>query len=175
MSKPVVLLAICLSLFAAGCSHMAGVSADTLSPLRLALSQRPAALQERAERGEAAAQMALALTYRYRIGGADQNGPLADRLVDQATASRGSTPITTYIAGLNGKPGRVSTIFVPRYDVSPAAAAMNERCLYFLALNLWTSEARRACGGAQAHGVLSVLWRAQHRIPLAPGRLPGAF
>ncbi|KSB87929.1 hypothetical protein AS593_18615 [Caulobacter vibrioides] len=115
-------------------------------------------LQARAEQGDAVAQMSLSLAHRYGIGGAPIDDKLADALQRKATSQRGSTPITTYIAGLNGKPGRVSTIFVPRYDVSPATAAQNAHCGAVIALGVEGESAREACGGPDSHAALRALW-----------------
>lgn len=148
----VVALVLC------GCAHVGPAPGDLLL-LRSALMEDAATLRARAEQGDARAQMGLALVYRYGFSNARIDVDAADRWQRKATAKRGSTPITTYIAGLNGKPGRVSTIYVPRYDVSPVNAAQASRCAALLALEAPVDTAAQACGGEDTYLALRALKR----------------
>lgn len=143
----------------AGCATTPEARFASLGPLRAALSTSPDALRERADRNDAQAQMALSLLYQYGQGGLEKDPVQALVLRNRATAQRGSTPITTYIAGINGKPGRVSTIFVPRYDLSPGQAAFNVACARALAEGDRSPESVEPCGGEQGYDQLAAAWR----------------
>ncbi|MFT4252661.1 MAG: SEL1-like repeat protein [Caulobacter sp.] len=131
----------------------------SLGPLQAALTTPPETLRARADRNDASAQLSLSLLYEYGQGGVARDPIEAYRLRKAATASRGSTPITTYIAGLNGKPGRVSMIFVPRYDVAPYQATVNVVCSQALDRDDRSPEAVEACGGEVSHAELAARWR----------------
>lgn len=139
------------------CAHIEPTS-PSLGPLRAALVESPSSLQVRADRGEASAQLSLSLALRYGFGGAPIDSASADALQRKATSQRGSTPITTYIAGLRGKPGRVSTIYLPRYEISPVTATHNGRCAAVIALGAQGPAAQQMCGGPESHAELRRLW-----------------
>ncbi|WP_146198037.1 hypothetical protein [Caulobacter endophyticus] len=143
----------------AGCATTPEGRFASLGPLRAALSTSPEALQARADRNDANAQMALSLLYHYGLGGVERDPGQAFLLRSRATAQRGSTPITTYIPGINGKPGRVSMIFVPRYDVSAAQAASNAACADALAKGDRSPQAVEPCGGEARYDQLAAGWR----------------
>ncbi|MBI1686617.1 hypothetical protein [Caulobacter hibisci] len=131
----------------------------SLGPLRTALTTSPELLRERADRNDGAAQLSLALLYEYGQGGVERDPMESFRLRSAATRTRGSTPITTYIAGLNGKPGRVSMIFVPRYDITPSQALVNLACGKALATGDRSPVALEACGGEVGYDQLAAVWR----------------
>ncbi|MDG2528578.1 hypothetical protein [Caulobacter endophyticus] len=141
-----------------GCATTPEARFASLGPLRTALSTPSQTLRERADRNDANAQMALSLLYQYGQGGVAKNPVQATLLRQRATAQRGSTPITTYIAGINGKPGRVSMIFVPRYDVSPGQAAFNAACANALARGDRSPKAVEPCGGEEGYDYLAAAW-----------------
>jgi TPR repeat protein len=143
----------------AGCATTPEARFASLGPLRTALNTSPDALRERADRNDAQAQMALSLLYQYGQGGVEKDPVQALVLRNRATAQRGSTPITTYIAGINGKPGRVSTIFVPRYDLSPGQAAINLACARALTEGDRSPEGVERCGGEQGYDQLATGWK----------------
>lgn len=143
----------------AGCATTPEARFASLGPLRAALAAPPEALRQRAERNDGHAQMALSLLYEYGQGGVEKDPVQAAFLRRRATASRGSTPITTYIPGINGKPGRVSMIFVPRYDVSPGQAAFNLACAQALAEGDQSPKAVRTCGGEAGYAELAAALR----------------
>lgn len=135
------------------------VRVTSLGPLKAALTTSPDQLRARAALNDAPAQLSLSLLYAYGRGGVERDLVEADRLLDAAMASRGTTPITTYIAGLNGKPGRVSMIFVPRYGVASTQATANFACTRALARNDRSPEAMDTCGGEANYAELAALWR----------------
>ncbi|KSB89723.1 hypothetical protein AS593_01470 [Caulobacter vibrioides] len=143
----------------AGCATTPEARFASLGPLRAALETSPETLRQRAERNDANAQMALSLLYQYGQGGLAKDPVEALLLRQRAVAQRGSTPITTYIAGINGKPGRVSMIFVPRYDVTPAQAAFNAACARALAEGDRSPAAVEPCGGEARYEQLAAGWR----------------
>ncbi|PLR20965.1 hypothetical protein SGCZBJ_21230 [Caulobacter zeae] len=143
----------------AGCATTPEARFASLGPLRTALSTPPETLLQLADRNDANAQMALSLLYQYGRGGVAKDPVRALELRQRATAQRGSTPITTYIAGINGKPGRVSMIFVPRYDVSPADALFNAACANALARGDRSPKAVEPCGGEEKYDQLAAAWR----------------
>lgn len=143
----------------AGCATTLEARFASLGPLRTAMSTPPETLRQRADRNDANAQLALSLLYQYGQGGLEKDPLQALLLRQRATASRGSTPITTYIAGINGKPGRVSMIFVPRYDVSPGQAAFNTACANALARGDRSPKAVEPCGGEEKYDQLAAAWR----------------
>lgn len=143
----------------AGCATTPEARFASLGPLRTALSTSPETLYQQADRNDANAQMALSLLYQYGQGGLEKDPIQALVLRQQATAQRGSTPITTYIAGINGKPGRVSMIFVPRYDVSPGQAAFNAACARALAAGDRSPKGVEPCGGEEKYDQLAAAWR----------------
>jgi TPR repeat protein len=143
----------------AGCATTPEARFATLGPLRAALSTSPETLRQQADRNDANAQMALSLLYQYGQGGVAKDPVQAILLRQRATAQRGSTPITTYIAGLNGKPGRVSMIFVPRYDVSPGQAGVNAACANAIASGDRSAKGVEPCGGEERYDQLAAVWR----------------
>lgn len=157
IARTAVLLAALVALGACASSQQARLA--SLGPLQTALTTSPEELRARADRNDASAQLSLSLLYEYGQGGVERDPIEAYRLRKAATASRGSTPITTYIAGLNGKPGRVSMIFVPRYDVAPFQATINLACSQALAQDDRSPEAVGACGGEANYAELAARWR----------------
>lgn len=142
----------------AGCATTPDARFASLGPLRAALSTSPEALRRRADQNDAQAQMALSLLYEYGQGGLEKDPAQALLLRHRATASRGSTPISTYMPGINGKPGRVSMIFVPRYDVSPGQAAINAACAGALARSDRSPKGVEPCGGEARYDQLAANW-----------------
>ncbi|AYV47442.1 hypothetical protein CFHF_05870 [Caulobacter flavus] len=142
----------------AGCATTPEARFATLGPLRTALSTSPEMLRLRADKNDAQAQMALSLLYEYGQGGLEKDPAQALLLRHRATVQRGSTPISIYTPGINGKPGRVSMIFVPRYDVSPGQAAVNAACAGALARSDRSPKGVEPCGGEARYDQLAASW-----------------
>jgi hypothetical protein len=67
-------------------------------------------------------------------------------------------PITTYVAGLNGKPGRVAIINNPRYELSATQATQIDLCAAALASGDNNLAAADRCAGPQEFTRLQLLW-----------------
>ena len=137
--------------------------ADLTRPLAIALLTPRAAVQARAETGEAEAQLALAIIYRYGLNAAPIDPREAARWVGKAGGPRGFIPVTQYIAGYKGRPGRVITTSIPRYDVSAMQVAVLNRCTALLSAPPASVEATHqlaegVCGGPANYARLSALW-----------------
>ena len=127
--------------------------ADMNAPLRMALTDPVDDLTRRADGGEGSAQYALSFLKKYGLRGVvpDPSGTEALR----ARAARGGTlPITQYIPGINGAPGRTSLIYVPL----PGITAQRARLLDLCGLTLLTGLAGHgaaACGSPAAYAALA--------------------
>ncbi|CAN5539823.1 hypothetical protein BH10PSE4_BH10PSE4_44800 [soil metagenome] len=130
-----------------GCASLQPTGPGDLGLLDAALSQPLGVLRARSEAGEARAQYAMAILYAHGRRGVAVDVALADSLRGRALAPRGFTPITTYIAGLRGRPGRVAIITVPRYELDAVQALRIDRCVDVLARGLQARSAMAACGG----------------------------
>jgi len=156
-----------------GCASLQPTGSSDLAPLDAALSQPLGALRSRSEAGEAGeagAQYAMAILHAHGKRGLAVDPVLAASLRGKALAPRGYTPITTYIAGLRGKPGRVAIINVPRYDLGAGQALRLDRCVTVLARGLQARGAVEACGGLAEHDRLAALWSEGKVRPPKPGR-----
>lgn len=146
------------------CAVLAGcVTARSTAPADLglfvtALSQPVDQLQENASRGQAGAQYAVALLQAYGMRGLPRDPVQAALLRRSALAARGYTPITTYIAGLQGKPGRVAIINVPRYELDLAQVGRIDQCAAALARGDQGAVAVQACAGPEEFARLKGLW-----------------
>lgn len=149
-----------VSLFAAGMTGCASVPITNVSLdlLEDALDLSPSQLEGRAEAGEARAQYSLSIVYRYGLNGTDRDEARAGELRRKAVATRGYTPITQYIAGLNGNPGRTAIINIPRYDVNAYEAQLNDKCATALVANRENSAAFDACMGQDNFYRLAQKW-----------------
>ena len=151
------LVLLTIGVWPAACASTPPDRSAALAPLQLALTTPPDELRARAQAGDAQAQYALSILHS-RGRGVELDRRQAIELRRKATAQRGSTPITTYIAGLNGAPGRVSTIYVPRYALSPGAAAVSDVCLSVLEMPTASPNSMEACGGPDRYAQLRALW-----------------
>lgn len=150
------LLGLCVGL--AACATARPTTADDLGLLTNALGEPVGVLQANADTGQAGAQYAMALLRTYGARGVAQDQDQAAQLRRKALAARGYTPITTYIAGLHGKPGRVAIINVPRYELNAAQVLRADQCLAALARGDESPAAVGACAGPETFGRLKVLW-----------------
>ncbi|MGI9169577.1 MAG: hypothetical protein ACR2FH_05275 [Caulobacteraceae bacterium] len=132
-------------------------------PIDLARSEAPGALRAGADRGDGASQYALSIVLRYGLRGAPPDSPAADRWRRKSLQPRGFTPITSYIAGVNGRPGRVISTSIPRYDLTAQIAGLLDQCVALLAAPTPgpAGEARiakGACGGPANFERLECEW-----------------
>jgi hypothetical protein len=164
-TRRLALAALCLAV--ASCTTLPTGPAD-LAPLEAALVRPMENLRAGADGGEANAQYAMSILTAYGKRGVKRDTDLAAALRARALAPRGFTSITTYIAGLQGKPGRVAIIQVPRYDLTFTEVGRVDRCVDVLARMRRSRQADAACGGPLARARLEVLWNDGR--PPRPGR-----
>ncbi len=100
---------------------------DPLGLLRLALDASPDVLKQAAAKDDRKAEYALAIIYTYGLNGAPIDVPQA---VDLRTRAQRAiyTPITQYIPGLDGKPGRTNIINMSTPGVDPFVARASDDC-----------------------------------------------
>lgn len=137
-----------------------------LTPIITATTGDPTALRATAQSGDARGQYVLSLVVGHGLNGEPVNAAEAAEWRRKAVARRGFTPITTYIPGLKGKPGRVMINNIPRYGYQPYEAALVDRCVAVLAASADLdpgSPARDFCGGLEAYARLKRLWDAAGR------------
>ena len=137
-----------------GCATTApDTGAKSLSALRLALTAPVNELRARAEAGDAQAQYGLSVLTARGLRGVPVDLERSANWRQRAMAVRGSTQITQYIAGLNGSPGRVAMLNVPRYELNASDAAANDKCAAMLfawinmPLPVIADAAASVCGG----------------------------
>jgi hypothetical protein len=156
--RRVALLAILAAI--AGCATPTPeMVAASLGPIEAAATVDPAVLRAQAETGGAQAQYALSIVLEHGLQGFPEDRQAAGSYRRKATAARGFTPITTYIAGLNGAPGRVAIINTPRYEFSAVQAVLVERCVEALEGSVERPTPADDCGGPAVYGRLLGLWR----------------
>lgn len=149
-------IGLCASLGA--CVTARPTAPADLGLLTTSLTKPVEDLQGSADRGQAGDQYAMALLHTYGLRGVALDHGQAAQLRRKALAARGYTPITTYIAGLNGKPGRVAIINTPRYALSPVQALRTDQCAAALAREEASAATTEACGGANEYARLRILW-----------------
>lgn len=149
-------IGLCVGL--AACVTTRSTAPADLGLLTAALTEPVDALRSQAEAGQAQAQYAMAVLYAYGARGVALDPNQAALLGGRALAARGYTPITTHIAGLRGKPGRVAIINTPRYALSPAQACGSDQCAAALARGEESSAAVEACAGSDELARLKALW-----------------
>lgn len=150
------MLGLCASL--TGCVTARATAPADLGLLAAALTDPVEDLRRQADAGQARAQYAMAVLHAYGARGVAHNPDQAAELRRKALAARGYTPITTYIAGLRGKPGRVAIINTPRYELNAVQALRADQCAATLARGDESPAAVEACAGAEEFAQLSVLW-----------------
>lgn len=163
--RRLALAVLCLAV--TGCTTLPTGLAD-LAPLDAALGRPMESLRADADAGEANAQYAMSILTAHGKRGVKRDTDLAAALRARALAPRGFTSITTYIAGLRGKPGRVAIIQVPRYDLTFVEAGRVDRCVDVLARMRRSRQTDAACGGPLARSRLEILWNDGR--PPSPGR-----
>ncbi len=149
---------LALAVALTGCATLSGQAGPNLNLLKMALTIPPNLLTARAEKGDARAQAALAIVYEYGLDRMSRDGGQATSLRQKATASRGYTPITQYIPGLNGAPGRTAIINIPNYGVPQAEIQRNRACADALDAGRDDASSIAACGDAPNYQALKSLW-----------------
>jgi hypothetical protein len=145
------LLAICLVL-QAGCAALV-TPADMNAPLRMALTDPVEDLTVRANRGEGSAQYALSFLKKYGLRGVEAD-PAATVALRAQAARGGTMPITQYIPGINGAPGRTNMIYVTLPGISPQRARLLDLCGLTLLTGL-SGPGAAACGSPEAYAALT--------------------
>jgi hypothetical protein len=151
-----VAVGLCLGLGA--CVTARATAPADLELLAAALSEPVEDLRSQADAGQARAQYAMALLHAYGARDVTRDPDQAAKMRRKALAARGYTPITTYIAGLRGKPGRVAIINTPRYDLNAVQALRADQCAAVLARGHERAGAVEACAGPEAFARLRALW-----------------
>lgn len=151
-----IIMGLCAGLGA--CVTARPTAPTDLGLLAKALSEPVDDLRKNADLGQASDQYAMALLRTYGARGVAQDQVQAVQLRRKALAARGYTPITTYIAGLRGKPGRVAIINIPRYELSAAQALRVDQCVAALARGDESPAAVETCAGPDTFDRLKVLW-----------------
>lgn len=149
-------LGLCAGLGA--CVTARATAPADLGLLTTALTEPVEALRNQADAGQARAQYAMAVLHAYGARGVAMDPDQAAKLRGKALAARGYTPITTYIAGLRGKPGRVAIINTPRYELSPGQALRADQCAAALARGDQSPVAVEACAGPDEFERLKAQW-----------------
>ena len=146
------------SLGLTACVTARATAPTDLGLLAAGLSEPVEDLRGRADTGQAHAQYAMAVLHAYGARGVTLDPGQAAALRRKALAARGYTPITTYIAGLRGKPGRVAIINTPRYELNAGQALRADQCAAALARGEESQAAVEACAGPDTFARLKVLW-----------------
>jgi hypothetical protein len=129
-----------------------------LGILEQALTAPVEDLLQEADEGQAQAQYALSVLYAYGARNLAADQAQAALMRRKALGARGYTPITTYIAGLRGKPGRVAIINTPRYALNSVQVFRVDQCISWLARGDTNKAAVEACAGHAAFDRLKALW-----------------
>jgi hypothetical protein len=149
-------IGLCVSLGA--CVTARATAPADLGVLATALSEPVETLRREADAGQARTQYAMAVLHTYGVRGVARDQDQAAVLRHRALAARGYTPITTYIAGLHGKPGRVAIINTPRYELNAVQAWRVDQCVAALARGEESQPAIDACAGPIEFARLKILW-----------------
>jgi hypothetical protein len=155
-ARAAAVLGLCAGLGA--CVTARATAPADLGLLTTALTEPVEDLRGKAEAGQARAQYAMAVLHAYGVRGVSVDPSQAAELRRRALAARGYRPITTYIAGLRGKPGRVAIINTPRYELSAVQALRADQCAAALARGDENRAATESCAGPDMFGRLKVLW-----------------
>lgn len=156
VARGAAILGLCVGLQA--CATVRPSASADLGLLTIALTEPVESLRDRAGAGEAKAQYAMALLYVHGLRGVARDPVEAALLRKKALGARGYTPITTYIAGLHGKPGRVAIINVPRYELDAGGVSRIDQCVAVLARGGHDPAGVDACAGPEAFERLDTLW-----------------
>lgn len=148
---------LCIAL--SGCAAVPVAShSGGLSLLRDALSVPVAELETRAASGDARAQFSTSLVYQYGLQGTPADPVKATTYRQKALSAKGYMPITQYIAGLNGNPGRTAIINVPRYKVTAGGAKAAYVCAQAVARRVAPEVGATAYGTPDVYAEMVSLW-----------------
>lgn len=143
----------------AGCTTLTPEQTEAfLGPIAAAATGDPAALRVIAQSGDARGQYVYSLVVGYGLNGEPVDGLEAADWRRKAIAKRGFRPITTYIPGTKGRPGRVMINNVPQYGYQPYEAMLVDRCLAVLSVPSQPIETQDLCGGQATYAKLKPLW-----------------
>ncbi len=157
-----IAMSACIGL--SGCASMPVASASGgISLLRDALSVPVAELETKAASGDARAQFSTSLVYQYGLQGTPADPVKATTYRQRALSAKGYTPITQYIAGLNGNPGRTAIINVPRYEVTAGEAQAAYVCAQAVARRVAPQVGAAACGTIEVYAEMMSLWSGGER------------
>lgn len=155
----------------AGLAQAAGKKPPPLPwPLVKALSTPVDVLAAEAAEGKDDAQYALAIVKAHGLRDTPRDEAAAAALKAQALAARPPLHITTYMAGLNGAPGRVVPMIIPQGGLPPSVARQADACVAALERGAPDQTGDGAVCGGQGFETLAALW-AQAR-PWTPQPLP---
>ncbi|ADU12548.1 hypothetical protein [Asticcacaulis excentricus] len=148
---------LCVSL--SGCASVPVAShSGGISMLRDALNIPLAELETKATSGDARAQFSTSLVYQFGLKGTPADPLKATTYRRQALSAKGYTPITQYIAGLNGNPGRTAIINVPRYEVTAGEARAAYVCAQAVAGRVAPVVGAAACGTTEVYAEFVSEW-----------------
>lgn len=152
--------ALLLPALLAGCATGGPSSAPLtgLSPLVDALNAPVEDLAAAAERGDASAQYGLSVLAADGLRGVPKDTARAEQLRRRATSPKSSTPITQYIPGINGAPGRTAIINLPQYDPAMAGLPFMDACVKALRTGKAATTLSAACGPPEVYDWLRVRW-----------------
>lgn len=147
-------------LFLSSCATVGeGVTGAMLEPLEQALTVPVSDLTDRVLKGEARAQYALSLVYRYGLQGQAASREKADRLQRAAREPRRFDTVSKPIHYGDGSRGSY-LMEQPHYDVTLFEMLAIDRCAEALNAGKSDEATQRKCGGAVRFDRLKALWRA---------------
>ena len=131
-------------------------AAQNLAPLDIALMEQPEVVRQKAEAGDAVAQLAYAIVLDQGLHDTPSDHAGAMKWRARALQQRRMTPITQYTAAFNGQPSRVNIINMPIPVVSLGQVQALSACIE----RLQTGEAlQNACGDEADAGRRARQWR----------------
>ena len=190
---------LALAAAVAGCATTAMSPDEAIrgDPLVLALTSPVQDLRERAESGDSVAQFGLSVILAEGLRGQTQDPEAGSYWRERAFASPGAIQITQYIPGIDGAPGQVHLLQVPKAGYPRFLGEMNDACIaqlkghaadaasFFSGMDFpiqpgsfESYEARHdaaalVCGGEERYGLLTHLWEeaqpwTAHPLPDCP-------
>lgn len=159
MRREVLAVSFTLCVALSGCASMPVASHSSgISMLRDALNTPLAQLETKAANGDARAQFSTSLVYQYGLQGMANDPGKATTYRQLALSAKAYTPITQYIAGLNGNPGRTAIINVPRHEVTAGEARAAYACAQAMVLRVALEVGAAACGTKEVYAELMSQW-----------------
>lgn len=119
----------------------------------------PATLRERAESGDAVAQLAWSLVLRHGLHGVKADPTAADDFRRLAAAPRGQTQVLQYTAAVNGAAARTEIINIPNREITRRDDAQANECINALKSGIYNNTSySQACGTENEYYLLVVIW-----------------